>query len=107
MTMDTVTVWVMEHDDPETEFVINSRSDMKGNFDDLLDESPNGLIEIRLPWRDDSFSVSLSTILEKVDPVTYEIEFGNYCQGWTEMEMPLDIFLSADDADREWVRRNL
>lgn len=106
---DTITVWVMPHDDPDVEWVINSRSDMKGSFDSLLDESDKfGLVPIRIPWRDEPFYVSLSTVLEKVDPVTYEMEFSAYCDGWTELEMPLDIFFSDDESvEKEWVRANV
>lgn len=34
MATDKVTVWVMEHDDPEVRWVVNDLSDMQGNLDD-------------------------------------------------------------------------
>lgn len=30
----TITVWVMEHDDPDVEFVINDEDDMRGNWEE-------------------------------------------------------------------------
>lgn len=33
--MDTITVWVMPHDDPEVVWVVNERDDMWGNYRDM------------------------------------------------------------------------
>lgn len=108
----TVTVWVTEHDDPDVEYVVNTRSDMEENFSDLLAQvqgTETGAITIQLPGEPDTpVFYDVSELLKAADPTTYDIEFRRYCEGWTRMEMPFDVYFSDDEnAPRDWVRENL
>jgi hypothetical protein len=105
----TVTVWVMPHDDSDVEWVVNTLSDMEENFSDFLaacQDSETGAIAIRLPDADRTeVFYEPAELLKNADPVTYRSYFSNYCDGWTEMEMPWDVYFSEDDnAQREWLR---
>lgn len=62
---DTITVWVMPHDDPEVGWVVNDRADMVGNWDDLVDQ------EIA------------------------QGSFDDYLASWTCLEMPKRLWLDG------------
>lgn len=94
---DTITLWIMEHDDPAVTFVINTREDMETNFADLIDEV-NETVAMTWPGDDVPVSYDASRVLRMADPVTWELRFGYYCDTWTEIEMPLDLYLSDDEA---------
>jgi hypothetical protein len=96
---DTITLWVQEHDDPAVTFVINSRNEMEQNFADLIDEANSDEETVKVYWPGDTEPTHYdpSRVLRMTDPVTWEIRFGYYCDTWTVIEMPLDLYLSDDD----------
>lgn len=102
MAEDTITVWVMPHDDAKVKYVVNARSDQESVFEDFIDQT-NGAF--RLKMVDGEFvEYEASTILKRADPVAYEQEFARFCQSWAEMEMPLDIFLLGDENEQNaWI----
>lgn len=104
MTKDTITVWVMEHDDADVKYVVNARADMESNFDNLLNEV-NRIVSIRtMPGTGGWYDYDASTVLKRTDPVVWDTEFMRYCQTWTEIEMPLDVYLSDDENARiDWL----
>lgn len=105
---DTITLWIMPHDDPDVRFVVNARDDMETNFADLIDEVNPDTIEIVWPGDDVPIHYDASTVLRRTDPVTWEIRFGYYCDTWTEVDMPLDIYLGDDeDARLAWLDANV
>lgn len=74
-----VTVWITEHDDEEIGYVVNERSDMQENFEDLLEDSLDG-----------------------------GLSFEEYLGTWVELEMPESILHSDDYAVRsEWIESEL
>lgn len=105
MANDTIRVWVTEHDDPEVVFVVNTIAEMRENFDDLIDEAnADQWVSLRWPGRDERTHYDASDLLKAVDPVTYEIEFGYYCDTWTELEMPMDVYLDGTHSDQiSWI----
>ena len=66
--MNTITVYVTEHDDESVRYVINDIDDMRDNYDDLIDEG--------------------------YDPGTFE----DYLSSWTAITMPVHVWESGNDA---------
>jgi hypothetical protein len=94
-TTDTVTVWVMPHDDEE--WVINDEQDMQQNFDDFVNETEDEISILGLQFEP-------ARVLREADPVAYRENFLAYCQGWEEMEMPWDLWYhGTKDVQNEWV----
>lgn len=102
-----VTVWVMPHDDDDVRWVINTRDDMEGNFADLLEEA-TGSVAIHVPGACDSVTYHPADVFAAVDPDAYKIELARYCEGWTRMEIPFEVYFAADDnAARDWVTAHI
>lgn len=105
MATGKVTVWVMPHDDPEVEFVVNTRSELAENFADEIDQE-NDVVAIDVVGEERRYDPS--TVFRAVDPATWEVEFGLYCDSWTELDMPLDVFFTDDDDSRRaWIRSRM
>jgi hypothetical protein len=103
----TITVWVTEHDDPSVVYVVNTREDMEGNFGDFLNEQ-NGEVTIRTVDTWEALTFDAADVLRNVDPIAYDEEFRRYAQGWTQLEMPLDLYLGDDENARiEWITANV
>lgn len=100
MPTPTVDVWVTKTG--QDSFVINARSDMESSYDDLLDES-------HPPVKIAGSTYSPSRIVRLADPLNYERQVNDYAgnEDWTELEMPLDVFLSDDGAKQAWVAEEL
>lgn len=68
-----VTVWIMEHDDPEVQYVVNELENMRENYADLV--------------ADGFFAFS----------------FEEYLASWTRVEMPTRIFEADYPVRNAWI----
>lgn len=95
MASDTITVYIAND-------TVYSESDVTDLYDDLLDES-YGPVSIA------GFDYDTSSALSEIDPIAYRCGFLDYTDAhYTEVKMPLDIYLSDDDDIRaEWISDNV
>lgn len=99
-----INVWVMEHDDPEVRWVINTRAEMEDTFDDLLD-SQNEQVVLRVGPDDVTFAAS--DLIRRAYNDLWEQEFERWAQSWTHLEMPLDVYFGNTEDERNWVSAQL